>query len=87
MSTLLTLLLIIVVVRADETALVADGWVQVRPRDDALSDVDLVRQMLDTVTPAAAALDRAGPPGFLAHAVAGAGDAGATAATSPREFP
>lgn len=74
-------------VRADASALVADGWVQVRPYDDALSDVDVVRQMLDTVTRVAAALDRAGPPGVRAHAAAGAGDAGATAATSPREFP
>jgi hypothetical protein len=44
---------------ADATALVADGWVQARPYHDALGDVAVVRQMLDTVTQTADALDRA----------------------------
>ncbi|MBL8142564.1 MAG: hypothetical protein JNM38_15705 [Acidobacteria bacterium] len=87
MSTLLTLLLIIVVVRADETALVADGWVQVRPCDDVLGDVDVVRQMLDTVTRAAEALDRVGPRGAGVHVVPGGRNEGAIEATSQREFP
>lgn len=50
-------------VGADPTALVEAGWVQVRPYDSALADPDAVRHMLDIVTRAAEALDRARVPG------------------------